>query len=101
VIFSVEQLIDSRTVMSNPTMTYIPHNWVSAVVEMPYGAYPGACDGIYDADMKHLEGYIQASKSEETLKEYLDTYIYGTEDDFDYFERAAGLANLLSLRVAR
>ncbi|HNS64388.1 MAG TPA: CoA-transferase [Anaerolineaceae bacterium] len=100
VIFSVEQLIDPKTVMSNPTMTYIPHNWVNAVVEMPYGAHPGTCDGIYDPDSRHLEEYMEAAKSDDTFKAYLDKYVFGTKDDFEYLEQAAGLAHLLSLRVS-
>ena len=100
VIFSVEQIIDPQTVMNNPTMTYIPHNWVSAVVETPYGAHPGSCDGFYEADMKHLEAYIEAAKSDDGFKKYLDTYVYGTEEEFDYLDKAAGLAHLLSLRVS-
>ncbi len=101
VIVSVEQIINPQAVLTNSTMTYIPHNWVSAVVETPFGAHPGSCDGIYDPDMKHLEIYSEAAKSDLTFKKYLDEYVFGSAEEFDYLEKAAGLAQLLSLRVNR
>lgn len=44
VIVTVEQVVSCSEVARRPHQTYIPHDWVDAVVEAPYGAHPGSCD---------------------------------------------------------
>jgi glutaconate CoA-transferase subunit A len=100
VIVSVEQIVNPQTVLNAPLQTYIPHNWVSAVVEAPYGAHPGSCDGMYDVDVHHFERYMEAGKSAASFEAYLEGFVYGTKDHWEYLEKAAELAHLLALKVS-
>jgi glutaconate CoA-transferase subunit A len=54
VIVTVEQVVSRSEVARRPHQTYLPHDVVDAVVETPYGAHPGSCDGFYDVDATAL-----------------------------------------------
>ncbi len=84
VIVSCEELVDPETLRRDPVQNQIPFFMVDAVVPMPFGAHPTACYGYYDYDPAHMKHYAEMAKSEETLKTYLETYIFGTRDHEEY-----------------
>jgi hypothetical protein len=84
-----------------PERTIIPAHRVEAVIHQPFGAYPTAVFGRYDYDAAHLKLYVEHSKRAERVGEYLDTYIRGTKDHWDYLERCGGLRHLESLKAER
>ena len=63
VIVTVEKIVRHEEVVRRPTLTYIPHHWVTAIVETPTGAHPGNCDTLYEADFDALGAYLASFKS--------------------------------------
>ncbi len=102
-ILSVEQVVSDEEVYRNSGLTVLPRQFVTAVVETPYGAHPCACDTRYDYDLNAVEAYYTASKSADTFKTYLDTTIRSTVDHVAYLEQI-GIEQLMRLtrnRVVR
>jgi len=98
-IVTVERIIPHEEVLRQPTLTYIPHQWVEAIVEVPFGAHPGSCDGYYDEDEEHMLYYQECAKEPGRFKEYADKYIYGVKDHWDYLQKAVPMQKLFQLSV--
>ncbi len=97
VIVTVERLVDHDFVAKNAHLNLIPRYWTDAVVEAPFGAHPSGFDCFYDTDVDHLKQYVEAGKDSKTFRDYLDRYVYGVRDHFDYLD-LIGLRRLLNLR---
>lgn len=98
-IVTVEKIVPHEEIKRRPTLTYIPGNWVEAIVELPYGAHPAACDGHYDEDDAHLTGYLERSRTPEGAQAYLDEYARSVPDHDAYVAKVGGLAALEALDV--
>ena len=91
VIVTCEKLIDHDVVATHPTQTSIPFFAVDAVVEVPFGSYPGVCHDYHYYDKLHLE-YFKGLTNEfreghdTGLKTYFDTHIFGVRDTDDFME---------------
>lgn len=90
-IVTVEKIIDHAEIKRQPNLTYIPSQWVEAIVEVPYGSHPLACDTVHDEDAEHIKTYSEASRTAEGAKAYLDKYVYGVSSHEDYLSRFGGL----------
>lgn len=99
VIASVERIVPHEEIRAHSTLTVIPHVWVDAIVEAPYGAHPCACDSLYDEDVEHLRMYLEMAQDEKTFEEYLDRYVREPRSHEDYLARIGGPRRLESLRV--
>lgn len=97
-IVTVERIVPTELIQQHPTLTWIPHHWVTAVVEAPYGAHPGSVDGLYSEDERHLRVYAEAARDERAFRAYLDDYVYGVRNHWEYLEKVGGLAHLSQLR---
>ena len=97
-IVTVERIIPHEEVLARSTQTLIPYHWVDALAEVPYGAHPGSVDGLYKEDEAHLRQYVEAAKSPEAFRDYLETYVTGVKDHWEYLERVGGLRHLSGLR---
>lgn len=89
VILSAEEIVPTEEIRRTADLTVIPYFCVDAVVEAPFGSYPSECYGLYDADIRHIDAYIQSVKArgDDGVRAYLDEYIYGP-DTFDaYLDR--------------
>jgi len=81
VIITCEELVEEEELRADPEYNQLPFIHVSAVVHVPYGAYPSACFRYYDYDPTQLSIFAKAAKGEESLfKEYLQKYVYGVKD---------------------
>jgi len=98
VILSAEEIVDTSVFSRDPTRTTIPGVLVESVVHAPFGAYPGACPGVYNYDRPHLVEYNERAKKDDTGV-YLDTYIHAYADDADMFA-ALDSKHLTSLRMS-
>jgi glutaconate CoA-transferase subunit A len=96
VIVTVEKIVDSELIRSNPEFTIIPGFLVSALVEVPYGAHPTGMYRMYDFDSSHIEKYIESSRNRETFEQYLHAYASGSHED--YLEKI-GISKLLDLKT--
>ena len=97
-IVTAERIIPHEEVLAHSTQTIIPHHWVHAVVELPYGAHPGSVDGLYREDEAHLREYVEAAKTPAAFRGYLERYVTGVKNHWEYLERVGGLRRLSDLR---
>ena len=73
----------------DPDAVAIPGPLVTAVVHVPFGAYPTAVVGRYDYDRAHIELYVEAAREGgDAYARYLDEYVYGVDSHQRYLERA-------------
>ena len=98
-IVTVEKIIPHEEIRKQPSLTYIPGNWVEAIVEVPYGAHPAACDTFYDEDDAHLRDYLARSSTAEGIAAYLDEFVRAVPDHADYLSRCGGGEAMSALNV--
>ena len=96
VILSTERIVSNDQIRRMPDQTKIPFIAVDAVVEVPYGAAPHECYGLYEPLFRHLDGYaaILRKDPEKGAQEYLHRYFYEPKSWTEHLERI-GLAELL------
>jgi glutaconate CoA-transferase subunit A len=80
VIVTCEELVDSEELRKTPEFNQIPFINVSAVVHVPYGAYPSACYRYYDYDPQYLNQHSKFAKDDALYADYLNKYIYGVKN---------------------
>ena len=98
VIVTCEELISDEEIRLDPTTNRIPPFCVAAVVHCPYGTHPSQCYGYYDYDNPMLKEYGAASKTDEDFKAFLDKYVYGVKDHYEYLDKI-GASRLLKLKT--
>lgn len=96
-IVITEQLVSTETIRRCPERTLIPGFKVSHVVHLPFSAHPTSVYGVYDFDKEHIKLYAEASKTPQGFQEYLDKYVYGVKDHWDYLEKVGGMKYLNNL----
>ncbi len=97
VIVTCEEVVSNEEIRLDPTRNSIPPFCVSAVVHCPYGAHPSQCYNYYDYDNPMLKEYGSASKTDEDFKAFLDKYVYGVKDHYEYLDKV-GASRLLKLK---
>ena len=100
VIVTVEKIVDHEVVVRNSFSNLIPAFRTVAVVEVPFGAHPCSWHGLYDHDLEHLKLYVEASRTPEGFRQYLDKYVYGVRDHEEYLNLVGGIGRLTKLRVS-
>ena len=98
VVISAEEIIDTEEIRRDPGLTSIPFYAVDAVVEAPFGAYPGECQGRYSVDDQHLQEVFGAVRGAGDIDAYLEKYIYSVADDREMLEKRVGAERLSELR---
>ena len=71
VIITAERIIPTAEFARVPELTLVPGFLVSAVVEAPGGAWPGACWPDYPTDEAAGWAYLEASRDADRLRDYL------------------------------
>jgi len=97
-IITAERVVNNSVIRENPTATSIPFYLVDAVVEVPYGSYPGNMPYLYFSDEEHLTKWMKVEKNPEEFEEFLDHYIFGVPDFQEYLERCGGLKRIEELQ---
>lgn len=98
VIVTCERLIPHDEIRSQPQLTNIPYYCVDAVVEVPYGSYPGNMPGEYYSDEDHLKLWLQKEEDPAELEAFLEEYIYGPGSFQGYLEKCGGTERIRELR---
>ncbi len=98
-IITTEQFVPNEYIRRDPTRTVIPYYLVDAVIEVPFGGYPGNMAYEYFSDEEHLREWLLAEKDPGTFKEFLQRHIYGVKDFNGYLETIGGLSRLQELRI--
>ena len=98
-IVIAERIVTDETIRQNPERTMIPGLFVSHVVELPFAAHPTSVYRAYDYDAEQIQAYVEATRTPESFRAYLDQYVFGVKDHWEYLERVGGLKRLNSLQA--
>jgi glutaconate CoA-transferase subunit A len=99
VILIAEEIVPSHDMVKLADSVFIPAFRVDKVVHAPWGAYPSAVYHVYDYDAEHIEYYAAQNKDEAKFKKYVDDYILGVKDYWEYLEKWGGLRRLQALKA--
>ncbi len=89
-IVTCEQIVSHELVTRYPKDIAIPFLSVDAIVEAPFGAYPGACRRHYYFNRQHINEFHAAAslmhktESADALKAYYDKYVFAVEDSIGF-----------------
>lgn len=87
VILTAEEIVDPQVIRSDPNRTLIPGFIVDAVCRVPYCAHPSYTQGYYDRDNSFYLRWDEISKSKDTVRAYLDEWVYGVKDREAYWKK--------------
>ena len=87
VILTAEEIVDESIIRSDPNRTMIPGIVVSAVCHVPYACHPSYAQGYYDLDNEFYLAWDKISESTETVKSWLDDWVYDLKDREEYCEK--------------
>lgn len=96
-IIITERLVSTEAIRRTPEHTVIPGFRVSHVVHLPFSAHPSSVYHAYDYDAEHIRQYASASQTPEGTREYLDKYVYGARDHWEYLDLIGGHQHLARL----
>ena len=99
VIITCERLVHTDAIRAHPDRTRIPWYLVDAVIEVPFGGYPGNVAGEYFSDEEHLRAWMAADTDDASITAFVDRYIRATSDFGEYLALCGGLARLQALRA--
>lgn len=94
VIVTTEKLVDTYEIRREPNRTVIPYWTVDAVIEVPFGSYPGNMPGVYFSDEEHLSEWLKVEKDEQLFKEFLEKNIYSCKNFSEYLEKNGGMEKM-------
>jgi glutaconate CoA-transferase subunit A len=98
-IVIAERVVSTEFIRQNPERTVIPGLLVSHVVELPFASHPTSVYREYDYDAEEIERYVEASRTPEAFKAYLDETVYATKNHWGYLEKVGGMEKLTQLRA--
>ncbi|KJS12868.1 MAG: CoA-transferase [Peptococcaceae bacterium BRH_c8a] len=91
-IVTCDRLIEHDDMVRFPNRISIPFFAVDAVVEVPFGSYPGNSHGVHYFDEKHIPEFRsvceQARKGDySSLKDYYETFIFGVKNTARFMDK--------------
>ena len=98
-IVIAEEIVSTEVIRREPERTVIPGFLVSHVVHLPFSAHPTSVYRAYDYDAEQIEAYVQAQETREKFDAYLEQYVFGVKDHWEYLERIGGMKRLSALRA--
>jgi glutaconate CoA-transferase subunit A len=87
VILTAEEIVDESVIRSDPNRTMIPSNIVDAVCHVPHACHPSYAQGYYDRDNEFYLAWDKISESADSVKAYLDEWVYGVKDREEYWQK--------------
>jgi len=97
VIISAEEIIDTEEIRSNPGLTRIPYYAVDAVVEAPFGSYPGTVPGYYASNPEGVFEIFRATGGD-AVEPYIEKYVDSVENHLDMLDKRVGVKKLLDMK---
>lgn len=99
VIVTCEEIVETDELRRDPERNQIVSFQVSAVVAVPWGAYPTAVPDYYDYDFAFLHSfYPKVAKDEAEWKKYLAEYVVGVRNRQEFLQ-LIGLERLEGLKA--
>jgi glutaconate CoA-transferase subunit A len=93
VILTAEEIVDEEIIRSDPNRTLIPGFIVDAVCHAPFACHPSYAQGYYDRDNEFYLGWDKVSESAESVRAYLEEWVYGVKDRNEYWEKLGKAAH--------
>jgi glutaconate CoA-transferase subunit A len=93
-IVITERLVPGDLIRQQPEQTVIPGFRVSHVVQLPFSAHPTSVYRAYDYDTEEIQRYAEAAKTPAGLQAYLEEFVYGVRDHWEYLARIGGAERL-------
>lgn len=100
VVVTVEEIVSSDVIRSDPNRTLIPGLRVDAVVVEPFGAHPSYVQGYYDRDNDFYARWDDIAREEGSLQSYLDEWVFNVPDRAEYIQRMRDTFDRLRARKA-
>jgi glutaconate CoA-transferase subunit A len=98
-IVVTEELVSTEFIQRSPERTIFPGHRVEAVIHQPFGALPTSVYGCYDYDADHLRLYVKHAEKPERVKDYLDAFVFGCRDHWEFLEKLGGLPRVAKLKA--
>ncbi len=98
-IVIAEHIVPGDVIRRQPELCAIPDLLVSHVVDLPFSAHPTSVYREYDYDAEEIQRYVEAQKTQQKFRDYLDKYVYGVNDHWEYLNMVGGLRRLNTLRA--
>ncbi len=98
VIITTEKIIDHEDIRNDPGKTIIPFWLVDAVIEVPFGSYPGNMPDEYFSDEEHLSEWLSVENDEKEFEAFLNKNIYSCKDFNEYIMKNGGIEKMRKLR---
>lgn len=100
-IVTCEQLLSTRELIAKYGEPTITHHYVTAIVEVPFGAHPTGLFGKYLNDDEHIRYYQECARDGgATFVTYLQQYIFLLKSHAEYINLVGGKKKLTSLSVS-
>jgi glutaconate CoA-transferase subunit A len=96
-IIITERLVPTEVIRREPERTVLPGFRASHIVHLPFAAHPTSVYHAYDYDADHIRQYADASRTPEGFRNYLDKYVYGASDHWEYLELIGGVKHMARL----
>jgi len=87
VILTAEEIVDESVIRSDPNRTIIPGFIVDAVCHVPHSCHPSYAQGYYDRDNSFYMEWDKISSSIDTVKKWLDNWVYDIPDHATYWDK--------------
>ncbi len=75
VILTVEEVVPTEVILSDPNRVLLPPHRVSAVVHAPFGAHPSPVQGYYGRDHVAFSDYHRVSREREGYLQWLQEWV--------------------------
>lgn len=79
VVATVDRIVTTEELVEHGVT--IPGHLVEAIVEVPFGAHPASSYPSYAYDRGHMEVYVTAARTPDTLEDYLDEWVRSGDED--------------------
>ncbi|OHD67026.1 MAG: glutaconate CoA-transferase [Spirochaetes bacterium RBG_13_51_14] len=99
VVLTTERIIPNDKIRQNPEATFIPFWCVDAVVEVPFGSYPGNMPYEYFSDEDHLREWLTVEKDPDEFRKFFKRQILDSKNFFEYLEKNGGIEKMIKLRA--
>lgn len=100
-IVVAEEIVPTEYIKRFPERTVIPGHRVEAVVHQPFGGVPTAVFGCYDYDAAHLRMYVDHAREPERVKDYLNKFVLGCRDHWEYLKKLGDLQRMDEIKADR
>jgi len=97
VIVTVEEIVSSDVIRSDPNRTLLPGLKVSAICPVPFGAHPSYVQGYYDRDTDFYLKWDEISRDPEKLQQWLREWVIEVRSR-EHYAQKLGTSRLEELR---